>query len=85
MKSFKPHRFELNPKEKQFHDEFIKMFDERSSTLSKVVFGELNDNNEPKDYLTPDEENICLNIVQWLGSSVGQHFLNKCGFYQKKD
>ena len=85
MKSNKEYRFIGNEKEKVFHDNFIEMFtknkDITNITLSAIVFGWENDRQQyPKHFLTEYEENICLNIIQWLGSPVGQGFLDKCGF-----
>ena len=85
MKSNKEYRFEDNPKEQEFHDKFIEMFKhDRSAnnTLSAIVFG-WKDNRQqcPKEYLSEKEEDICVNMIQWLGSPVGQGFLNHCGFY----
>jgi len=86
MKSNKECRFKENPKEKEFHDKFIDMFKLDSyanNTLSAIVFGWGNDNqNYPKEYLSDKEEDICLNIIQWLGAPVGQGFLNRCGIYR---
>lgn len=84
MKSHKEYRLEDNPTEKVFHDKFIEMFKRDGAamrTLSAIVFG-WKDNNQsyPKKYLTKDEEDICLSLIQWLGSPVGQGFLNECGF-----
>lgn len=84
MKSNKEYRFIDNPKEKELHDKFIEMFTSDSSernALSSIIFGWENDRQDyPKKYLTEDEENICLNMIQWLGSPVGQSFLKECGF-----
>lgn len=35
--------------------------------------------------MNKNEEDICLNLIQWLGSPVGQSFLNNCGFEIKKN
>lgn len=84
MKTNKEYRFNDNPKEKELHDKFIEMFKNSNITLSAIIFGWQNDNQTiPNRYLTEDEENICLNIIQWLGSPVGQLFLNECGFTLK--
>jgi hypothetical protein len=84
MKSNKEYRFKDNPKEQEFHDNFIDMFKHDKSannTLSAIVFGWENDRQQyPKEYLSEKEEDICVNIIQWLGSPVGQGFLNRCGF-----
>jgi hypothetical protein len=84
MKTNKEYRFKDNPKEKEMHDKFIEIFKRDSSAnrcLSAIIFGWQNDNQTtPERYLTDDEENICLNLIQWLGSPVGQSFLSECGF-----
>jgi hypothetical protein len=84
MKANKEYRFKDNPKEKEFHDKFISMFESSgmaNKSLSAIIFGWENDRqNIPAQYLTDDEENICLNLIQWLGSPVGQSFLRQCGF-----
>jgi len=80
MKTNKKYRFNDNPKEKELHDKFIDMF-ENNKTLSAIIFGWENDRQiTPSRYLTENEENICLNLIQWLGSPVGQSFLLECGF-----
>lgn len=84
MESNKQYRFKDNPKEKEFHDRFKELFEKdymAKKTLSAIVFGwEEGMRNSPKEYLTEREENICLNIIQWLGSPVGKGFLSSCGF-----
>lgn len=88
MKSNKEYRWTDNPKEKEFHDKFIERFKRYNSAtkeLSAVVFGWANDRqNTPKEYLSSRDADICLNLVQWLGSPVGQGFLNNCGFELNK-
>lgn len=84
MKSNKEYRHEGNPKEKELHDKFKQMFQDDNTMLSAVVFGWYNDRqNYPKEYLTEKEEDICLSLIQWLGSPVGQGFLDSCGFELK--
>ena len=89
MESNKEYRFKDNPKEKEFHDKFIKMFKSdrlANTTLSAIVFGWENDKQHyPKEILTEREESICCNLIQWLGSPVGQGFLDSCGFVQDKE
>lgn len=81
MISYKKYRFKDNPKEKDLHDEFIRRFSEDSKTLSAIVFGWKTDRQDvPLEYLTDREKMICLTLIQWLGSSVGQGFLIDCGF-----
>jgi len=87
MKTNKEYRFKDNPKEEELHDKFISMFESSgmaNKTLSAIIFGWENDRqNCPKEYLTEREEDICLNLIQWLGSPVGQGFLDSCGFVLK--
>lgn len=87
MKSNKEYRFSSNPMERKFHDKFIEKFKTRAGSwysLSSIIFGWKNDiQNTPNKQLTDDEESICLNLIQWLGSPVGQSFLNDCGFFYK--
>jgi len=88
MKSNKEYRFNGNPKEKIFHDKFVQMFSSdgmADKTLSAIIFGWENDRqNYPKEYLSEKEKDICLNLVQWLGSPVGQGFLEQCGFIEDR-
>jgi hypothetical protein len=88
MKSYKEYRFEQNPKEKEFHDKFKQKFAlsvTTKNTLSAIVFGWKDaSQNYPNQYLTEQEQDICLNLIQWLGSPVGQNFLMECGFEPKK-
>ena len=88
MKTNNEHRLE-NIKEKEFHDKFIQMFTTingtDTSSLSGIVYGwDPEFAGRPKEYLTEKEENICVSLIQWLGSPVGWNFLNNCGFVPKK-
>ena len=89
MKSNKEYRFKDNPKEQEFHDKFKEMFEERGrtyKTLSAIIFGWEDDRQlYLKEFLTEKEEDICLNLIQWLGSPVGQGFLDSCGFVSKNN
>jgi len=88
MKSNKEYRFKDNPKEKKLHDKFIEMFKSTgiaNKILSAIIFGWRGfDQKIPNRFLTDDEEDICLNLIQWLGSPVGQSFLEQCGFINKQ-
>jgi hypothetical protein len=81
MKTNKEYRFNDNPKEKEFHDKFKQLFERDTTLLSAIIFG-WSDNiqKHPKDFLTDKQEDVCLNLIQWLGSPVGQEFLDSCGF-----
>lgn len=85
MESYKEYRFKDNPKEKEFYDNFVKQFGNNSKTISAIIFGWENEQQTiPKDYLLQRERNICANLIQWLGSPVGQAFLANCGFTETK-
>lgn len=77
METFKMHRHINNPKEKEFYEKFLENNDR---DMDLIVFG----HGKPLDYLTDREKQIVLSTVQWLGSPVGQGFLNNCGFSAKK-
>jgi hypothetical protein len=78
MESYNKHRLS-NLEEKVFHDEFIKLFSLNLKTLSVIIYGCSNPAQTiPNEYLKPEEEDICLSIIQWLGSHVGQQFINNC-------
>lgn len=85
QKFYKEHRFQHNPKEKEFVDTFIKEHDDYCG-LDLIVFGQ----HEgccmtPKQYLTKKQRKIALSVIQWLGSPVGNGFLHQMGYELKRD
>lgn len=46
---------------------------------SLIVFGQKSDDNflTPNDYLTEREEKIVLSVIQWMGTPVGEGFINQ--------
>jgi hypothetical protein len=86
MKTFKEHRFEnLN---KLIHKYFFLWMDHGfyAHDIDLIVFGQHPNNSmSPKDYLSDREKDIVLSTIQWLGSPVGQRFLDRCGFEPKKN
>ena len=84
MKTFKEHRFARNPQERVFVEEFVKQFGKGVST-SLIVFGHPTNSLSPKEYLTEREQDIVLSTIQWLGSPVGEGFLQDCGFKKMED
>ena len=86
MKIDKKYRFKENPKEEEFYTKFEKLYlDTSTDILSGIIFGWKNSQqSHPEIYLTYREQRICLNLIQWLGSQVGQGFLRECGFELKK-
>lgn len=87
MKGFNTHRHTDNPKEKEFHDEFIDSFmnDFSGDMIDYIVFGQRDGVGlAPNDYLTDREKRIVISTIQWLGSPVGKNFLKECGFEESK-
>ena len=85
MEGNKTYRHKSNPKEEEFHDMFLKEhIENRDGNLDLLVFPPGNDyQTYATDTLSEREKKIMLTTVQWLGSPVGQNFLNKCGFELK--
>ncbi len=82
MEILKLHRFERNPIEQLFVEKFIKEHG-CSNDMDLIVFSHPSDSMTPKDFLSYREKSIVLSTIQWLGSPVGQGFLNNCGFVEK--
>jgi hypothetical protein len=60
------------------------MFKNDNTTLSAIIFGWQSDKQKyPNEFLTENEEDICITLIQWLGSPIGQDFLDSCGFIPK--
>ena len=78
MKGNKTYRHEQNPEEKRFHDEFIKQHGDHN--MSAIVLEPKNGGMSPSRHLTPEEENIVVSGMQWLGSPLGQSFLRDMGY-----
>lgn len=88
MKGDKEYRFKDNPEEKLFHDKFIEKFGQDymgTRALSMVVTG-IDERYPyyPEKHLSVEEENMCLNLIQWLGSPVGNGFLRDCGYVKEE-
>jgi len=84
--SFKSYRWETNPKEKEFHDKFLKEhINNKHLTVDLLVFKPANEQqSHAVDTLSEREKNIMLSTIQWLGSTVGTYFLESCGFVKKE-
>ena len=83
MESLKKHRFESNPTEKLFFDEFVVHCMYGRNVVDNIVYGS-DGQGFPNQYLTDNEINVVANTIQWLGSPVGKNFLEKCGFVEKE-
>ena len=76
VKAHRTYRHGDNPMEKSFHDTFLKEFKNKFHQVALPV---------ERNYSTQEEDKIILSAIQWLGSPVGQSFLNKNGFYFDSD
>ncbi len=78
----KTYRHHDNPKEKELHDKFIERY---SGSVDMERIALLTDErSDPFNNLTQAEKQIMVSTIQWLGSPVGQSFLNDCGFELKE-
>lgn len=83
MEGFKTYRHAKNPKEKEFHDKFIKYHFDKD--ISMIIFPPDRSGYLPNEFLSEREKKIVITTIQWLGSSIGQAFLEECGFTEIKD
>lgn len=76
---FKDYR--LNRDDKYYTKEIkaLEIFNkEYLNEASLIVFGQKEGMGAyPNDFLTDREENIVLSVIQWLGTPVGQGFINQ--------
>lgn len=82
MKGFNTHRHLDNPTEKELHDNFIEQFIDNKlahDMIDKIIYG-TNENGYPTNFLSDHEKRIVITAIQWLGSHVGQSFLEDNGF-----
>ncbi len=85
IKTFKEHRQENNPKEKELVEIFLQEHNRKGyEDMDLIVFGHGSESLRPNDYLTEREKQITLSTIQWLGSPIGQSFLSQCGFEKVK-
>jgi len=75
----KKYRFKDNPEEEMFYEGFEKFHQDRDLNYSRIAFPSL-DGDTPVSFLNEREVQITKNVIQWLGSPVGQGFLAECGY-----
>lgn len=85
IQSNKMHRLDKNPQEKTFLEVFNDQHTKQNNDVDLIVFGHEENSFTPKDYLNDREKIIVVSTIQWLGSPVGQGFLNNCGFSSKSE
>ena len=79
----KGYRFKDNPDEEKFYDEFMELFGDANgqTQLSSIVYGWKDDRQQtPNKWIDDNDMPQYENLIQWLGSPVGQGFLRDCGF-----
>jgi len=83
--TFKPYRLSENPMELKHLEVFNTKFDSKYSPnqMDYLVFGQ--NGSSPKDFLSDREKQIVYSTLQWLGSHVGQCYLQECGYELTKD
>ena len=77
---FKEYRLKADDKYYAKEIEFLEVFNrDHLEHASSIVFGVKDGTGfHPNEYLTDREEKIVLAVIQWLGTPVGQGFLNSC-------
>lgn len=81
MEGLKTYRHDNNPLEKKIHDIFVKEYAEsKNGVAMEQIVMPIDGNGNPEEYLTDREKQIMITTIQWLGSPVGQGFLENCGF-----
>ena len=83
MEGNKVYRHNQNPEEKRLHDDFIEEHC-HDDMMSLIVFEPKDGGMSPSEYLTEREEKIVISTIQWLGSPVGQNWLNRMGYSKEK-
>ena len=55
---------------------------DEKAIADQIIFG-TDKYGHPNEYLTEREKQIMLTTLQWLGSSVGQSYLQQCGLLKE--
>lgn len=72
-----PHRLKDNPPEKEFAEAW-RLHNERGRTLDYLLHHPVSGGLAVES--TEREDEIAATVIQWLGSPVGQHFLEDLGY-----
>ena len=85
LRPSKPHRFSSNPQEEEFYDSIIeRMKEDPLETISFIIHGAGNNGVVPKKEATEEEVHAFLATIQWLGSPIGESFLEKMGYTKSR-
>lgn len=82
---FKEHRLKKDDKYYEKEIKALEIFNQdHLKDASLIVFGQEDGKSmTPKEYLTEREEKIVLGVIQWLGTPVGQGFINQLNSQEK--
>lgn len=81
MPETKESRWEHNPEEQLFVEEFLRQFQNPERTMSYIIYGSSSSlGNPPKDFVDEYTKQVFINTIQWLGSPVGRGFLKDLGY-----
>jgi len=69
------HRLHDNPLEKKFAEAWKEM--NRNGHRGTLEYLLAEDPNWPKDEVTSRDRMVAATVIQWLGSNVGQYFLEQ--------
>ena len=80
-KTFKPYRLKEEDPYYSLEVKYVKEFEKqfsKDSMVDLIVFGQKEGASmEPSQYLTEREMKIVLSTIQWLGTPVGQGFIEQ--------
>jgi len=84
LKGFKTYRHADNPKEKELHDQFVRLYSIKD--MERIVFGHTDPTgNVPSGRLSVREQRIVISTVQWLFTTVGYSFIRSLGFCEERE
>lgn len=73
---FNAHRLKENDDYHKKECDFVKAINQEMK-YNKSVLAQIVNHPEHKEWLEENEEKIVLSVIQWLGTPVGQGFLDK--------
>jgi len=82
-KGLHQYRLSTNPLEERFAEAWEEINTRPHSGSNCLVDSIVSKDWNNPYYANDREVEICASTIQWLGSPVGQHFLNGVGFYLK--
>ena len=71
------HRFDDNPLERVFADEWKEMNDGEGRGHGILAYLLAENPNRPRNEVSDRDAEVAATVIQWLGSNVGQCFLSR--------